>query len=1040
MLFNIILSNALIPSLVYSDDVMLSSNQKAKPIIEAVSIPEENYVKLSWEIDDNSQPYTFKVHQIKEGEDEAQSIPLKQDVRVLNIYPNIDTTIPNRTVSFTNWKGESFILPVSASLKKWMEEPNDENSKGYGMGLIDVTPVGQEEFNLNPNKYLKNEDGTWKYDVIFNGMADSNARNDFTQESVGLLKEFIASGRGFLVGHDTFGTNRTTVQLAEFANIKRFEEIGVDGGSAIGSDTIKIRKKGLLTNYPWLIGELGDELVIPPTHSTNLMTYGDVWIDFINLDQKYHNTWNTSEPISDNNGNGTNNFYLTTWNNTAMIQTGHVINSNFEYSTQDSTPDEQKILANTLFYLAQLSTETSWNDHSGQDLSAPKKPIVNNVSVDSSNQTIEIEFTEATDIGSTYGYYVEAIGGKDNISRYSDIVYTTITSGLKGYSIVVDKNPETIPDNVVDTTDTIYELNTPFRNNFYIHIGAIDNAGNMSVSHYYYNNETTSKINIIPNIVDWTNNEVTINVSAEDEFKVEGIQLPNGIWVNDDNIVYLVDKNGDYTFKAKNYLGNITEKTITITNIDKIPPTKPVVNRIDNKLVLTKATDNESGIDKHMYSLDDGEWAIWTNDIDISNLPDGNHIVKVKAIDKATNETETSFSFLTEYEAIKDTNKAIDDLNSLDESIIDGIQNAIDNIKNSETKNELQNKLNEKVKWLKEQEAIKAVEKARNTLSENDYNKAMKLVNELHESSVKDELMEALNQIKELMETKKEQDDIKDSIDNSIIDDDIDLDELDESLDELQDRIDNLPDGEEKSKLQDELNKLREQLKIESEKRLEEATRAVELAEATKREPYISRAKAKIAKLKDGLDKEALEDRIKAIEHVDQGSIDFKDAELAVKLAEATKREPYISRAKAKVRLLTSGSEKEQLEQRLYEIEKVLNQNNEAVLKNAERIVSLAEILKRESNLLSARDAINRLRPSEEKTSFLIRLEKVAKDIEGKELTDDDIAIIKATYYVELAETYDYEFMIRKAMEEVEKLPEGQHKQNLSNRLNNIAK
>lgn len=108
------------------------------------------------------------------------------------------------------------------------------------------------------------------------------------------------------------------------------------------------------------------------------------------------------------------------------------------------------------------------------------------------------------------------------------------------------------------------------------------------------------------------------------------------------------------------------------------------------------------------------------------------------------------------------------------------------------------------------------------------------------------------------------------------------------------------------------------------------------------------------------------------------------------------------------------------------------------MLKNAERIVSLTETLKRETNLSSARDAINRLKPSEEKTSFLIRLEKVAKEIEGKELTDDDIAIIKATYYVELAETYDYEFMIRKAMEEVEKLPEGQDKQSLSNRLNSL--
>ena len=37
-------------------------------------------------------------------------------------------------------------------------------------------------------------------------------------------------------------------------------------------------------------------------------------------------------------------YYLTTWNNTAMIQTGH--------SRGESTEDERKVLANTLFYLA----------------------------------------------------------------------------------------------------------------------------------------------------------------------------------------------------------------------------------------------------------------------------------------------------------------------------------------------------------------------------------------------------------------------------------------------------------------------------------------------------------------------------------------------------------------------------------------------------------------------------------------------------------------------------------------------------------------
>lgn len=746
---------------------------------------------------------------------------------------------------------------------------------------------------------------------------------------------------------------------------------------------------------------------------------------------------------------------------------------------------------------------SDYDDKAAIDKAKPNKITSANLSMKDGKAILDID--RPKDNGTKYTYQVMSVnhqGGKTP-SVKKDV---TITTGVKGYSYVLDKNPNTVPDNKInEATDSI---KVPINSNekYYLHVRTIDGQGNASeVTHYEIQDNVAPELTLSASKITPTNEDVIITANANDSgLGVKKIELPNGNIVQGNKAIFTVKANGEYNFTAEDYAGNkttktikvtnidkvlpiitvepyntnwtnkditvnakvdkgtlnknshtftkngsfefiatdvagnIAKKTININNIDKIPPTKPVVNRVDNKLILTKATDNESGIDKHMYSLDDGEWAIWTNDIDISNLPDGNHIVKVKAIDKATNETETSFSFSTEYEAIKDINKAIENLNSLDESIIDGIQNAIDNIKNSETKNELQNKLNEKVKWLKEQEATKAVEKARNTLSENDYNKAMKLVNELHESSVKDELMEALNQIKELMETKKEQDDIKDSIDNSIIDDDIDLDELDESLDELQDRIDNLPDGEEKSKLQDELDKLREQLQIEANKRLKEATRAVELAEATRREPYIQKAKDKVTKLKEGPDKEALEDRIKAIGYIDQDSVDIKDAELAVKLAEATKREPYISRAKAKVRELAFREEKNSLESRLFSLEETINSNDELTLKNAERIVSLAEKLKRETNLLSARDAINRLKPSEEKTNFLIRLEKVAKDIEGKELTDDDIAIIKATYYVELAETYDYEFMIRKAMEEVEKLPEGQDKQSLSNRLNSL--
>ena len=58
-------------------------------------------------------------------------------------------------------------------------------------------------------------------------------------------------------------------------------------------------------------------------------------------------------------------YYLTTWNNTAMIQTGH--------SSGQSTEDERKVLANTLFYLKQLTKKTEVLDNSARDIADPNK-------------------------------------------------------------------------------------------------------------------------------------------------------------------------------------------------------------------------------------------------------------------------------------------------------------------------------------------------------------------------------------------------------------------------------------------------------------------------------------------------------------------------------------------------------------------------------------------------------------------------------------------------------------------------------------------
>ena len=81
-------------------------------------------------------------------------------------------------------------------------------------------------------------------------------------------------------------------------------------------------------------------------------------------------------------------YYLTTWNNTAMIQTGH--------SNGESTEDERKVLANTLFYLKQLTKKTEVLDNSARDIADPNK--VNNVNLIMNNDgTSTIKFNRPED-------------------------------------------------------------------------------------------------------------------------------------------------------------------------------------------------------------------------------------------------------------------------------------------------------------------------------------------------------------------------------------------------------------------------------------------------------------------------------------------------------------------------------------------------------------------------------------------------------------------------------------------------------------------
>ena len=381
---------------------------------------------------------TFKGYQSKDNGATWQSISLMdytsvKEVKVLQIYP---------TESASN------------QLKTWME------TNGYGKGIIKVDSVHIDEFNSSPSTYLYKTRGEWNYDVIFFGTWDSNAGKDLNASSKSVTEQFIKDGGGCIFGHDTIrwdtyvnGSLRTP--LPYFASLTNYVGISANdywaNGKSNVSTYVKILKKGLFTSYPWDIGEVGTELTIPYAHCVGQTPAGDVWLEF---------THQSAIPLGD-----PANFYLTTYNNCAMIQTGH--------SSGQATEDEQKILANLIFYSYQLTSVTAVTDNSAMDTTAPNTPTINISGTD-------IVFS-ATDNGTTYNHKIEAYA-KNNMSTpiaTSNITTSTVTSGMKEYRYIFD-NSSTTKVTGANSTATTSSSITYSEAKRYLHIAAVDNAGNIS--------------------------------------------------------------------------------------------------------------------------------------------------------------------------------------------------------------------------------------------------------------------------------------------------------------------------------------------------------------------------------------------------------------------------------------------------------------------------------------------------------------------------------------------------------------------------------
>ena len=361
------------------------------------------------------------------------------------------------------------IYPIDAAknqMKDWMV------TQGYGKGIIQVDSVYIDDFNVNPEGYLKDSSDGWKYDVIVLGTWDSNNQKDLNQKQVDVIRKFLETGHGMVAGHDTlcagkeFST-RNYQQLKDLFSLSQAENSRWYNGVGDNSDrspqsseqsTIKIVKTGLFTNYPWVIGDLGQTLVVPGCHSNGqIPVKAATWLKFY---EKDYGQAQMNDPANE---------YLMTYNNTAMMQAGH--------SNGTATSDEQKIFANIIFYVNQLLFNRYNNkDYAAQDDVQPDNPqiVVNRLKYNIASK----------DNGRHYYFKVDAYT-KDGIApknyiETQNVAEADVITGLKGYHYVIDTNADTeVTRSDTFTADTVIQ---PGVTNYvrYLHVAAIDNAGNIS--------------------------------------------------------------------------------------------------------------------------------------------------------------------------------------------------------------------------------------------------------------------------------------------------------------------------------------------------------------------------------------------------------------------------------------------------------------------------------------------------------------------------------------------------------------------------------
>ena len=380
--------------------------------------------------------------------------------KLLNVYPSSYGMIGQRLMTERRSDGG-----------RYYDDPHT------GSQLFTFDSVYWDTFMSNPEAYMKNPDGTWKYDGIYLGAQDSNGGKFFSSESGPLLNSYIHDGFAVVVGHDVDIRNNGI--LTEYYGYSD-DRMGARGTTVYVSDNSGTGAAGVssdgnpLTTYPYKI-PIGTALTVGESHTQLYLSpeKTNVWLTYRNY-QSYHNGFYTDAYL----------FTSKAYPNVATSQAGH------------TTPQENdlKLIVNMLLYILSHKHKINEAEITVKDIAAPAQPSVTGQK--RTGETNLVFNVVADDFATKFDFSLQATSVYNNSTRPATTMNdATIKSGTTWYLYSAD----TDPNGTVSYTknclglpvagsgtaliegDSEETLNVTIPSNAkYLHIAAVDQAGNIS--------------------------------------------------------------------------------------------------------------------------------------------------------------------------------------------------------------------------------------------------------------------------------------------------------------------------------------------------------------------------------------------------------------------------------------------------------------------------------------------------------------------------------------------------------------------------------